>query len=305
MTNPIDKHAKTLATSWTVVIVLAAIVGGVGGMALQSGSDGGPDSAVAVVTLDSPQITGSSADTTAQELRDIRMNDSIDAVVLRMASPGGAVTGSEVQYRAVKRLAQEKPVVTSIRDVAASGGYYTLLASDKVYTTPGAQVGSVGVISTVTKNEKVPSQWKSAPDKGTRGPADLSRARAATFRDSFLTTVMDERGEALEVDRETVGEAKLYGGNKAVELGFADEIGGVEAAIQDAANRADLSNYDVAYHNPASGGLLGLLADSGSVESVDIDAEDALAAPELCGKKYLAYAPQAGPDVEVIMNASC
>lgn len=303
MTNPIDRHAKTLATSWTVVIVLAAIVGGVGGVALQSGSDGGSDSTVAVVTLDSMQITGSSADTTARELREVRTNDSIDAVVLRVASPGGSITGSEVQYRAVKRLAQEKPVVASVRDYAASGGYYTAIPADKIYASPGSLVGSVGVISSVTENEKVPSRWKSAPDKGTAGPADVSRARAATFRKSFLNVVMNERGEQLEVDRETVGEAKLYAGNRAVELGFADEIGGTEAAIQDAADRADLSNYDVTYRNPAAGGLLGLLAGSGDAE--DVESEDAFAAPSLCGQQYLAYAPQAGPDLEVIMNASC
>jgi len=123
MTNPIDEHAKTLATSWTVVVVLAAVVGGVGGMALQSSSDAGPDNTVAVVTLDSTTITGSTADTTAKELRELRGNDSVEAVVLRVASPGGSVSGSEAQYRAVKRLANEKPVVASVRDYAASGGY--------------------------------------------------------------------------------------------------------------------------------------------------------------------------------------
>jgi len=304
MTNPIDEYAKTLATSWAVIIVLAAVVGGVGGMALQSGSDGGPDSSVAVVTLDSVSITGSSADTTAKELRDVRMNDSIEAVVLRVSSPGGSVTGSEVQYRAVKRLAAEKPVVASVRNYAASGGYYSALPADKIYASPASLVGSVGVLATVTENERAPSQWKSAPDKGTAGPADASRARAATFRESFLNAVMNERGDALEVDRETVGEAKLYAGNRAVELGFADEIGDTETAIQDAANRADLSDYDVTYRNPGAGsGLLTLLgsADSGG----DAAVEDAYAAPGLCGQDYLAYAPQAGPDLEVILNASC
>lgn len=301
MTNPIDKHAKTLATSWTVVIVVAAIAGGVGGMALQSGSDGGPDSSVAVVTLDSLSITGGSADTTAKELREVRMNDSVEAVVLRVASPGGSIPGSEAQYRAVKRLAQEKPVVASVRDYAASGGYYSALPAEKIYASPGSLVGSVGVLSTVTENERAPSQWKSAPDKGTTGPADASRARAATWRQSFLNVVMNERGDALEVDRETVGRAKLYAGNRAVELGFADEIGDVETAIQDAAERAGVSNYEVTYHNPGSGGLLSLLGAGG-----DGDAETQQpVAPGLCGQDYLAYAPQVGPDVEVIMNASC
>lgn len=301
MTNPIDKHAKTLATSWTVVIVVAAIAGGVGGMALQSGSDGGPDSSVAVVTLDSLSITGGSADTTAKELREVRMNDSVEAVVLRVASPGGSIPGSEAQYRAVKRLAQEKPVVASVRDYAASGGYYSALPAEKIYASPGSLVGSVGVLSTVTENERAPSQWKSAPDKGTTGPADASRARAATWRQSFLNVVMNERGDALEVDRETVGRAKLYAGNRAVELGFADEIGDVETAIQDAAERAGVSNYEVTYHNPGSGGLLSLLGAGGDG---DAEAQQPVA-PGLCGQDYLAYAPQVGPDVEVIMNASC
>ena len=302
MTNPIDEHVKTLATSWTVVIVLAAVVGGVGGMALQESGGGSQADVVAVVTLDSTSITGSSADTTAEELREVRRNDSIDAVVLRVASPGGSITGSEVQYRAVKRLAGEKPVVASVRDYAASGGYYTALPADRIYASPGSLVGSVGVISTVTENEETPNRWKSAPDKGTAGPADASRARAATFRESFLNVVMDERGDALAVDRETVGEAKLYAGNRAVELGFADEVGDTETAIQDAADRADLSDYDVTYRNPSTGGLFGLFA--GEADA-DVDESDAFAAPELCGQEYLAYAPQAGPDVEVVMNASC
>jgi protease-4 len=302
MTNPIDEHAKTLATSWTVVVALAAGGGGVGGMALQSSSDAGPDNTVAVVTLDSTTITGSTADTTAKELRELRGNDSVEAVVLRVASPGGSVSGSEAQYRAVKRLANEKPVVASVRDYAASGGYYSVLPAEKIYASPSSLVGSVGVLSTVTENERAPSQWKSAPDKGTAGPADASRARAATLRESFLSVVMDERGDALEVDRETVGKAKIYAGYRAVELGFADEVGDLDAAIGDAADRADVQNYDVAYRNPGGGGLLSLLGVSGHEAGED---GETVGAPGLCGQEYLAYAPQVGPDVEVILNASC
>lgn len=301
MTNPIDEHAKTLATSWTVVVVLAAVVGGVGGMALQQSDAGSQSDTVAVVTLDSASITGSTADTTAKELRSIRGNDSIDAVVLRVASPGGSIPGSEAQYRAVKRLAREKPVVASVRGYAASGGYYSVLPTDQIYVTPGSLVGSVGVLSTVSENERAPIQWQSAPDKGTTGPSDAARARAATWRESFLGVVMDERGEELEVDRETVGRAKVYAGNRAVELGFADGVGDLDTAIQDAADRADLSDYEVTYRNPGGGGLLTLLGANGD----DATQTDQAVAAELCGQDYLAYAPQVGPDVEVITNASC
>lgn len=297
MSNPIDEHAKTLATSWTFIIVLAAVVGGAGGMALQSGSSQQSDT-VAVVTLDSSIITGSSADTTARELRELRTNESIDAVVLRVASPGGSIPGSEAQYRAVKRLAREKPVVTSVRGYAASGGYYTIAPTDEIFVTPGSMVGSVGVLSRIPNNDGAPARWASSPDKGTAGPSDAARARAQTWKHSFVSVVMDERGDELAVDRTTVSRAKLYAGNRAVELGFADDVGGTEAAIRAAAERADLQNYQVTYRNPSGGaGLLSLL--SGSTGA----AGDGTV-PTFCGADYLALAPQVAP-MEVLQNASC
>jgi protease-4 len=296
--NPIDEHAKTLATSWTVLLVVAAVVGGVAGVTALSPSDTDADT-VAVVTLDSSLITGSSADDTARTLRSLRANESVDAVVLRVASPGGTIPGSEAQYRAVKRLAREKPVVASVRGTAASGGYYSILPAESIHVTPGSLVGSVGVLSTVPENKEAPSRWKSAPDKGTAGPSDAARARAQTWKRSFLSVVMNERGDEIELDREAVGEAKIYAGNRAVELGFADSVGGLEAAIRDAADRAGLDSYEVTYENPGAGGLFTLLG-------ADSDASaDAQPVPSLCGKQYLALAPQVGPDLEVIRNASC
>jgi protease-4 len=296
MSNPIDEHAKTLATSWTFIIVLAAVVGGAGGMALQSGSSQQSDT-VAVVTLDSSIITGSSADTTARELRELRTNESIDAVVLRVASPGGSIPGSEAQYRAVKRLAREKPVVTSVRGYAASGGYYTIAPTDEIFVTPGSMVGSVGVLSRVPDNDGAPARWASAPDKGTAGPGDAARARAQTWKHSFVSVVMNERGDELAVNRTTVSRAKLYAGNRAVELGFADQIGGTEAAIRAAASRADLDSYQVTYRNPSGGSLLSLLSSGNGTA-------DGGTVPSLCGVDYLALAPQVAP-MEVLENASC
>jgi protease-4 len=296
--NPIDEHAKTIATSWTVLLVAAAIIGGVGGLAVQSAS-GSQSDTVAVVTLDSMLITGSSADDTARTLRSLRGNESVDAVVLRVASPGGTIAGSEAQYRAVKRLAREKPVVASVRGTAASGGYYSILPADSIHVTPGSMVGSVGVLSTVPENKQAPSRWKSAPDKGTAGPSDAARARAQTWKRSFLSVVMNERGEEIQLDRQSVGMAKIYAGNRAVELGFADSVGGLEAAIRDAADRAELDSYDVVYENPGGGGILSLLGASGENGGGEPTVSS------LCGKQYLALAPQVGPDAEVIRNASC
>ncbi|MFB6072845.1 MAG: S49 family peptidase [Halobacterium sp.] len=297
MSNPIDEYAKTLATSWTVLLVVAVAVGGVGGLAVQSAS-GQQSDTVAVVTLDSTIITGSTADTTARTLRSLRTNESVDAVVLRIASPGGSVAGSEAQYRAVKRLAQQKPVVASVRGYAASGGYYSIAPTDHIFVTPSSMVGSVGVLTTIPENDRAPSQWKSAPDKGTAGPSDAARARATTFKRSFVSVVMNERGDELTVNRTTVSRAKLYAGNRAVKLGFADEVGGLEAAIRDAAERAGVEHYEVTYHNPSGGSILSLLSGANASGSAEF-------APALCGAEYLALAPQVGPDLEVIRNASC
>lgn len=300
MTNPIDRRVKTLATSYTVLVVVAAVAGGVAVPALQTtlAETEQPDR-VAVVTLDSLSITGQSAAETARTLRELRENDTVEAVVLRVASPGGSIAGSEAQYRAVRQLAETKPVVASVRGYAASGGYYTILPADRIFAQPGSIVGSVGVLSTVPENKRLPAQWQSAPDKGTLGPADAARARAQTWKRSFVGTVMDERGEALELSRTEVARAKVYAGNRAVELGVADEIGGLESAIADAAERAGTEEYRVTRHNPSGGTVLTLLANA------DRDIEDPVAVDCVLGPQAAALEPSLVPQLEVTPNATC
>lgn len=238
------------AASYAVLALLAVVIGAVVvPPAVDTAS--GPDGQVAVVTLDDP-ITGSIADETVTELRDIRQNDTIDAVVLRVDSGGGAVTGSEAQYRAVKRLSEEKPVVTSVRTVAASGAYYTILPSDTIYAEPSSMVGHVGVIGVFTGSEGVPAPMTSGPDKATGATEDQYRAQLETLKRSFVGTVMDERGEEIELSRTEVAQAKIYSGARAVEIGYADEIGGIETAIDAAAADAGLSTYETAYRDPGS-----------------------------------------------------
>lgn len=250
MTNPIDKYAKTLATSYVVIAVVALLLGAAVAPAVQSAMVTEEDPQyVAVVTLDQT-IYGSSADATIDELREVRENDSIEAVVLQVDSPGGAASASEAQYMAVKRLAAEKPVVTAVRGMAASGMYYTILPTETIFATPASLVGNVGVRTSVPPGAGVPGELTTGPDKLTGGTAAETRARVRTLKNAFVGTVMTERGDRIQLSREEVAHGKIYSGAKAVQNGYADQIGDTEAAIQEAASLAGLEEYTIADRQP-------------------------------------------------------
>jgi protease-4 len=250
MSNRIDALLKEALSSYAVLAIIAILIGGmVVPPAINATS--GPDGTVAVVTIDEG-ISGDTADQTVQELTEIRRNDSIDAVVLRVDSGGGGVSGSAAQYRAVKRLSDTKPVVTSVRSMAASGAYYTILPSDKIYAEASSLVGHVGVIALFSSPNGVPSPMTSGPDKASGATTDEFRAQLETLKRSFVSTVLAERGEEITLSRTEIEQAKIYSGAAAVENGYIDEIGGLETAINAAAEQAGLDSYETARRDPAS-----------------------------------------------------
>ncbi|MFB6267364.1 MAG: S49 family peptidase [Halodesulfurarchaeum sp.] len=263
MTNPIDKFVKTLAGSYVVVAVVAIVLGAAVAPAVYSTATE-EEPYVAVVTLDET-IYGGSADAAIEELREVRRNDSIEAVVLKVDSPGGGAAASEAQYMAVKRLAQEKPVVTSVRGMAASGMYYTILPSESIFVTPASLVGNVGVRTSSPIDGGVPDQVTTGPDKLTGGtPAEI-RAQIETLKRAFVGSVMQERGDRITLSREEVAHGKIYTGARAVQNGFADQIGDTEAAIKAAASEAGLENYQITRRDPSSAvGIILLSAGSGA-----------------------------------------
>jgi protease-4 len=254
-----DSNGTLDRTTIIVVAVIAALLVGTVLAPLAWDYTTGPDGTVAVVTLEGP-ITTQTAEPVIEDLHEARTNESIDAVVLRVNSPGGAVSASESLYLAVQQTSAEMPVVANVAGTAASGGYMALLGSDQVYATPSAVVGSVGVYGTLPPAQlsSVDNIVTSAPTKGTAGDEADVRQRIDRIKQRFVGLVMDERGSNLTVDRERVSRAKVYTGSRAVELGFADEIGGRQAAIQSAAQRADLDDYraiSLASEEPSTDGL--------------------------------------------------
>ncbi|ACV46335.1 MULTISPECIES: S49 family peptidase [Halomicrobium] len=288
MANPIDNYVKTLLTSYTVIIVVALLIGAAVGPAVSSALFQSDDEGtIAAVTIQGP-ISGPTADEVTRQLRTLRTDDSIDAVVLRIDSGGGSVAASEAQYRAVKRLAREKPVVTSVRGVAASGAYYTALPSDEIYATPGGLVGSVGVRALIPQPDGVPRSVTTGPDKAGGLTGDDIRGQVETLKRSFVDSVYAERGDRLSLSRTELTNAKVYSGAAAVDNGLADEIGGLETAIAAAAEKAGLDSYDVVYRSTTPGVLSLLLgSDANSTDAGQVDRASLLTTRGIERPQYL------------------
>jgi len=261
MSKPIDRRVATALQSYTVLAIVALLIGAaVVPYAVTVAENN--EQYVAVVDIDET-ITSDTAQNTTEELRSLRNNESVEAVVLRISSPGGSAAASESLYLAVSRLANEKPVYTSVGQYAASGAYYTAIPSDGIYVSPGSIVGHVGVIGT-EPDGGLTDAATTGPDKAHRGMTqDEYYATLESMQRSFVGSVMEERGDALTVPRETVAEASAYSGGRAVQTGYADEVGGTEAAISAAASDAGLSDYQVTYRDPAEPVTLSLFSSSG------------------------------------------
>jgi protease-4 len=260
----------------------------------------GPDGSVAVVAVDG-FVSAQSVDAVTEDLREARQNDSVKAVVLKVDSPGGSAAASERLYLAVKRTAREMPVVASVQSTGASGAYYAMLPARNIYVTPASIVGSVGVRG--SQPAPVPgSEIRSGPDKAS-GTADQARRQIETLQRAFVGTVMDERGDRLSVGRAEVAHAKVYTGARAVQNGFADEVGPLEAAIDEAATAAGLDTYDVVHKEPPQRPGLFLLS-SGSENTTVLVQQSPVGYEGVDTQQYLMVYGNVRYQDEVIANVS-
>ncbi|MCT7658177.1 signal peptide peptidase SppA [Mycobacterium deserti] len=214
---------------------------------------------IAVVTLHGPIVSGrggpqgvplgnSSAggDTIAAALREAAANDSVSAIVLRVDSPGGSVTGSETIWREVNRVRDGgKPVVASMGSVAASGGYYVSMGADAIVANAGTITGSIGVVTgkLVARDLKDRLGVGSGTLK-TNANADAwsinepfteeQRAHVEAEADLFYTDFVERVavGRKLTVEAvEAIARGRVWTGADAKERGLVDELGGLRTAI--------------------------------------------------------------------------
>jgi protease-4 len=205
----------------------------------------------------SPQVIGQGTINSA--LRRARNNDNIKAVVLRVNSPGGSALTSDLIWREVQLTREVKPVVVSFGDVAASGGYYIGVAGTKIFAEPTTITGSIGVFGTIPNfSEFAQEIGINAEQVGTnKNSVDYSifEPMSNSFRaqvkegvertyDTFLSRVAEGREMTVEeVDK--IAQGRVWSGAEAVEIGLVDELGSLEAAIEEAAKLAEMSSYRV------------------------------------------------------------
>ena len=204
-----------------------------------------------VAVVDVRGVISDAADT-VDALDHLRQQDATIGVVLRIDSPGGAVAPSQEIYDAVWRLRARKPVVASLGNVAASGGYYVASAADVVVADPGTLTGSIGAIMEVqnvaTLAEKVgvsQTVVKSGRFKDVGQPlravTDEERVHLQRMVDDVLGQFIDAvaRGRGMEAGRvRALADGRLYSGAQARDVGLVDELGGLADATRVAWSRA-------------------------------------------------------------------
>jgi protease-4 len=197
-------------------------------------------------------------DKLSKEIRKVRQDSSYKAIVLRVDSPGGTVFDSETIWREVKLAADEKTLVVSFGDVAASGGYYLSCPADKILASPNTITGSIGIFGTIPNigellNDKlgittdvVKTNKNSDLLTMTRPMTDYERQMMqATIEEGYNTFVSHvaegRRMTTAQVD--SIGQGRVWSGENAKEIGLIDQFGGLKDAIALAAEIEGIDEY--------------------------------------------------------------
>lgn len=224
-------------------------------------SSGGFGDAVAIVRVEGVIAAGDESDIAAGAISGIVIADlkaaaadpSVKAIVLRVDSPGGGVTGAAQIYEAL--LEVDKPIVVSMAGTAASGGYYVSAPADYIFARPDTLTGSIGVISTFINAEEfldelgVEATVIASGDNKDFGSFfnELSPEQEEIWRsitdelfDEFVRVIVEGRNMSEAAVRE-LADGRVYSGRQAVENGLADELGDLDEAIQKAADLGGIS----------------------------------------------------------------
>lgn len=194
------------------------------------------------------------------ELNYARDHDRIKAVVMRVNSPGGSALFSDKIWRAVQSCSAKKPLLVSMGNVAASGGYYISVPANKIFVDKNTLTGSIGVFSMIPDaSELLKDKWHlnfdsvmthSGADMGTatRSMTNEERYRFQKMVDHIYTTFSGkvEAGRGLSTSEvEALAQGRIWSGQDAVDQGLADQIGGLMTTLDSAAAMAGLGQYQV------------------------------------------------------------
>jgi protease IV len=204
------------------------------------------------------------SDRFAKELSELRKDKNIKAIVLRVNSPGGSATASDVILREVLLAKEEKPVIVSMGNVAASGGYWIAAGADYIFAEENTITGSIGVFGLLPNIQKIGNDHGITWDVVQTGKlADISSTvrpktdtELAIFQQSVKQTYnlfLDKVAQYRKLPKDKVhqiAQGRVWSGKEAVKIGLVDRIGGLDAAIAYAAQQAKLDNNWIVQEYP-------------------------------------------------------
>ena len=214
----------------------------------------------AVGAIDMSENEGIVSRRLVRTINQVAEDDNIKAVVLRINSPGGSAFGSEQIWHALTELRERKPLIISMGDLAASGGYWIAAAGDKILAQPNTLTGSIGVFGQIPNTAGLArrvglnfdvvktNRMSDGVITGYRAFTPEERLLVQYFvnqtYDLFLYRIADCRGMELEQVK-ALADGRVWTGECALALGLVDEIGGIDRAIAIAAERAEIENFTV------------------------------------------------------------
>ena len=188
------------------------------------------------------------SDTLSNQLREIRKDDSICAVVLRIDSPGGSGFASDLIWREIELTKEQIPVIVSMSDLSASGGYYIAMGADYIFAQPGTITGSIGVYSgkfvlgdlydwagmtIVPLKRGENSDMFSSSSRFSDGQLKILQNNMKEFYNGFVQKAADGRGMTFE-EIDKIAQGRVWTGEQALAFGLVDELGGLKQAIDKA-----------------------------------------------------------------------
>lgn len=195
-----------------------------------------------------------------KEIKKLTENDKVKAVVFRINSPGGSANASDEILFELQQLRKKKPLIVSFGDYAASGGYYIAMGADKIYSEPNTLTGSIGVFGMIPNFKEIANKNglsshavttnansnMYSPINGVTsgGISMMTRSVEQTYK-RFVYFVTQNRKKSFEQIDE-IGGGRVWSGTRAKQLGLVDELGSLNDAINYAAQKAKMKDYNVA-----------------------------------------------------------
>ncbi|MES2377969.1 MAG: signal peptide peptidase SppA [Bacteroidota bacterium] len=220
------------------------------------------------------------SETISKALRKVRLDKKIKAVVLRVNSPGGSSLASDVIWREVMLTKKVKPIIVSMGDVAASGGYYISCAADSIFAQPNTITGSIGIFAILPNMQKLFNDKLGVTFDGVKTGkfADLGNtSRPLTPEEKAILQSEIDHGyddftKAVAAGRHktqpyinSIGQGRVWTGAQALKIGLVDRLGNIDDAVKSAAKKAGLKDYKlVAY--PEQKSVFNKLGESFSVQ---------------------------------------